>query len=225
MAEAIRLLAGHEETSWGGAGRRPLGPCGGVFHQHHRALRFWAARSDRHARWLAQCVLGAWARGKCPGDLNAGLELADALVLRRRATRSAVLAQVPELVWQVLAQTQQLLVPAPRAPMATDSVVGVAALYLRAFSMALCTWAVRYSLRNPVAMAGPPAAPDGAARPQPGPGGRGCRANALGLRTPPAPRSVPGPRVSWPRWPGRRRAWTASSEQLARASTRPSVAN
>ena len=154
VAQAIRRLAGHDETSWEALAAARSGRVPGVFHRHHRALRFWATRSDRHARWLAQCVLGAWARAKRPGDLFAGLDLADALVRRRRAARRAVLAQVPELVWQVLAQTQQLLVPAPRAPMATDSAVGVAALYLRAFSRALCAWAARYALRNPVAMAG-----------------------------------------------------------------------
>ena len=154
VAQAIRRLAGHDETSWEALAAARSGRVPGVFHRHHRALRFWATRSDRHARWLAQCVLGAWARAKRPDDLFAGLDLADALVRRRRAARSAVLAQVPELVWQVLAQTQQLLVPAPRAPMATDSAVGVAALYLRAFSRALCAWAARYALRHPVAMAG-----------------------------------------------------------------------
>ena len=63
-------------------------------------------------------------RSKRPGDVNAGLELVDALVHRRRFARRAVLAQVPEVVWQVLGQTQQLFVLAPRARLATDSAVG-----------------------------------------------------------------------------------------------------
>ena len=134
VAQAVRRLTRHEETYWEALGGARSGRVPGVFHRHHRALRCWATRSARRAWWLGQCVLGAWARGKRPGDLNAGLELADALVLRRRATRSAVLAQVPELVWQVLGQTQQLFVLASRAPAATDSAVGVADLYLRALA-------------------------------------------------------------------------------------------
>ena len=89
--QAIRRLAGHEETSWEGAGRRPLGPCGGVFHRHHRALRFWATL-NRPACSVAWSVRpGAWVRSKSPGDVNAGLEFVDALVHRRRSARRAVL--------------------------------------------------------------------------------------------------------------------------------------